>query len=118
MNDDFNTPRALSILFDMSREVNQYLNNQREWDKNFLQTIDQFYEETAGEVLGLIPDDILSRDVSADIEKIIHVVIDVRQKLRKEKQFQLADVIRQNLKKAGIGLVDQPDGTTFEFESD
>jgi cysteinyl-tRNA synthetase len=118
MNDDFNTPRAIAVLFDLSRETNQYLNNNREWDKSFLTSIDHLFGKFAGEVLGLIPEDLMTQDASGDIEKIIHIVIDIRQKLRKEKQFQLADDIRKGLKQAGIGLIDQADGTTFEFESD
>jgi cysteinyl-tRNA synthetase len=116
MNDDFNTPRAIAVLFDLSRETNQYLNSNREWDKQFLAIINEIYTKLAGEVLGLIPDDLMSEDFSQDIENIINVVIDIRKQLRTEKQFQLADEIRNKLKKAGIALVDQPDGTTFEFD--
>ena len=118
MNDDFNTPRAIAVLFDLTRETNQYLNSNQEWDLDFLGVIDQLYEKMAGSVLGLIPDNLMTKDDSGDIDKIINVVIDIRQALRREKQFQLADDIRNDLKKAGVILIDQPDGTTFELESD
>ena len=121
MDDDFNTPRALAVLFDLSREVNSYLNSGESLHQPFLQSIDQFYQETAGQVLGLIPEDLLASagpGRQADIEKIVQVVIDIREKLREQKQYQLADQLRSKLGKVGITLVDKPEGTTFEYQQD
>jgi cysteinyl-tRNA synthetase len=121
MDDDFNTPRALAVLFDLSREVNSYLNSGVPLHHSFLQSTDQLLQDTAGQVLGLIPDDLLSvakAGRAGDIEKIVQVVVDVREKLREHKQYQLADELRSDLGKVGIILVDKPEGTTFEFKSD
>ncbi len=119
MNDDFNTPRALAVLFDMGREVNSYLNSPGEKHKPFLEEIHRLYQILAGDVLGLIPDDLMksgTEESHAHLEKILQVIIDVRNKLRKEKQYQLADEIRDGLKQAGVVLIDKPDGTTFELK--
>ncbi len=121
MDDDFNTPRAIAVLFDLSREVNTYLNIQTPLHKPFLLSIDQLYEKMAGEVLGILPSDLmLSSDQGMvdHIEKIIQVVIDIRENLRAQKQYKLADELRANLGKAGIALIDKPDGTTYEIKSE
>ncbi len=119
MNDDFNTPRAIAVLFDLSREVNGYLNSGQPLHQPFLKTVDGLYRQLAGEVLGLIPpesDEAETGKSAGDVEKIIRVVIDVRSKLRAAKQFQLADEIRDNLAKVGVVLIDKPEGTTFELK--
>ncbi len=119
MGDDFNTPRALAALFDFSRESNSYLNSGSPLHRPFLEKIDKLFSETAGNVLGLIPPDLAAGEPEAsgaDVEKIIRVVVDVRQKLRQEKQFQLADDLRSRLGEIGITLIDKPEGTDFEFE--
>ncbi len=118
MNDDFNTPRALAVLFDMGREVNSYLNSAGEKHKPFLEEVDRLYRVLAGDVLGLVPDETTDAEgqTKGSIEKIIQVVINVRNKLRKEKQYQLADEIRDELRQVGVILIDKPEGTTFELK--
>lgn len=119
MDDDFNTPQAIAVLFDLCREVNSYLNSDRALHQPFLIDLDNLFRELGGEVLGLIPAEI-ETEVSATsretIEKIIRVSIDVRNRLRSEKQYQLADEIRDQFQKIGIVLIDKPDGTTFEIK--
>jgi cysteinyl-tRNA synthetase len=121
MDDDFNTPRAIAVLFDLAKEVNSYLNSNSTLHVPFLEQLDQMYQKSAGAVLGLIPADLLSQtstESQAEIEKVIQVVIDLRQKLREKKQFELADTLRDGLGKVGITLVDKPDGTGFEFQKE
>jgi len=119
MDEDFNTPRALAVLFDFSRDVNSYLNSGEIPDKKFLVSVSQLFQQLAGEVLGLIPDNLMeerSREGLQKIEKVIHVLIDVRNKLREDKNFQLADHIRKDLNNIGITLTDKPGGTKFEID--
>ncbi len=109
MDDDFNTPRAIAILFDLAREVNSYLNSPGPLHQPFLQDVDQLFQDTAAGVLGLLPENFESQlggQVKGDVEKIIQVVIDIRKKLRDQKQYQLADQLRADLAKVGILLVD------------
>ncbi len=119
MDDDFNTPRALAVLFDLSREVNSYLNSGTPLNKPFLVSASELFQQLAGEVLGLIPDNLMeegSKESLQKIEKVIHILIDVRSKLREDKNFKMADHIRDNLKEIGISLTDKPDGTDFEID--
>lgn len=120
MDDDFNTPRALAVLFDLSRDANSYLNSSQAFHKPFLEKIDKLYQDLAGDVLGLIPSDLTEKSTGqgeASVEKIIQVMIDLRDEFRDDKQFKIADHIRNELEKLGIILTDKPDGTVFEFKS-
>jgi cysteinyl-tRNA synthetase len=121
MDDDFNTPRAIAVLFDLTKDTNSYINSNPAMHAPFLEEVDQLFQNTAGEVLGLIPADLMSqklRESQGEIEKVIQVVVDLRQKLRENKQFELADQLRDGLGKVGITLVDKPDGTGFEYRED
>jgi cysteinyl-tRNA synthetase len=121
MDDDFNSPRAIAVIFDLSKEVNSYLNSNPILHAPFLEALDQLYSKTAGEVLGLIPADLMSEKLTesqGEIEKIIQVVIDLRQKLRENQQYKLADTLREGLGKIGITLVDKAEGTGFEYKKD
>lgn len=115
MNDDFNTPRAIAALFDFMREVNIWLdggaNVADETRKNSIKVI----EETAGNVLGLLPVNYAELGGRSDssMESIMSLIIDLRKRLRQEKNFALADEIRHRLAELKIELKDTPQGTTW-----
>jgi cysteinyl-tRNA synthetase len=46
------------------------------------------------------------------VEKLIHLNLDLRQEMRKQKNWALADQIRDRLKEIGIALEDRADGAT------
>ncbi len=54
MDDDFNTPVALSRLFSFAREVNIYLSSPEQKNKEVLEEINKFYQELAGKILGIL----------------------------------------------------------------
>ena len=120
MDDDFNTPKAIAVLFDLARETNKYLHQNNQWDKSFLQQIASLFQKLGGEVLGLIPPELETSTAGIEsglIEKIVQLTIDVRSDLRRRKLWDLADRIRDELNKAGIVLKDKPDGSTeWEYQ--
>ena len=105
MDDDFNTPQALSALFDLARDINRERDsghNVGEMKKVFL--------ELAG-VLGLTLK--ATERKSADVAPFIELLIETRKSLRQAKQFQLADEIRARLTGLGITLEDTAQGTVW-----
>jgi cysteinyl-tRNA synthetase len=118
MDDDFNTPVAISVLFDLSREVNQILNSNEVYSSDSLKEIDHFYRDFGGKILGLIPDEFEERKISTGIEsKLIEILLKLRAKARAEKNWELADWVREELRRLGIVLEDRKDGTTiWRFE--
>ena len=114
MNDDFNTPKAIAATFDFMRDVNAWLDKNQIAEET-LHHIIKVLEETVGQVLGLLPADYaeLEEKGGGDLDALMQILIDIRNKLRKEKQFALADEIRDRLKQAGIELKDTPQGTEW-----
>ena len=116
MNDDFNTPKAIAATFDFMRDVNAWLDKNQIAEET-LHHIIKILEETVGQVLGLLPADYaeLEEKGGGDLDALMQILIDIRNKLRKEKQFALADEIRDRLKQAGIELKDTPQGTEWKL---
>jgi len=106
MDDDFNTALAISALFDLAKLANYYL-----LEKNTaIEVIDAFLKEFEDlfHVLGLRQEteEILDEEIDALIEKRIQA--------RKDRNFQLADQIRDELKERNIILEDTPQGTRWK----
>ncbi|MBD3225700.1 MAG: cysteine--tRNA ligase [Caldithrix sp.] len=117
MNDDFNTPRAIAALFDFIKEINGFL--QRDTiSKATLENIRDTLEKTAGDVLGILPTDwssLMDGASTDDLDVLLQLLIDIRKELRENKQFALADEIRDRLKTINITIKDTPQGTTWEM---
>lgn len=117
MNDDFNTPKAIALLFDFIRGVNGWLDNQ-EIGAEALAVVIKALQDTAGSVLGLLPAsyDEMTKKSDANLNAIMQILIDLRNKARKEKNFVLADEIRDKLTASGIALKDTPRGTEWQMK--
>jgi cysteinyl-tRNA synthetase len=106
MDDDFNTANGISKLFDLSKLANMYL-----IEKNTsIAVIDAFMKEfeVLFGILGLTleADQLLDEEIEALIEKRIQA--------RKDRNFQLSDQIRDQLKDLNIILEDTPQGTRWK----
>lgn len=108
MDDDFNTANAVSILFELSRLANYYL-----MEKNTaVEVIEAFTNEfeTLFDVLGLSLEEENGELLDGEIEQLI----EQRQQARKERNFALADKIRDQLKEMNIILEDTPQGIRWK----
>jgi cysteinyl-tRNA synthetase len=115
MDDDLNTPQALAALFDLNKEVNTLLNSGGYVGGGTLIAIDETYRELGGEILGLIPGEVLQKE-SAGLEKaLIQLLIELRTEARERRDWATADMIRDRMTTAGIALEDRPDGTTWHL---
>ena len=110
MDDDFNTADAISVIFEMVREINTAVSPAADPSKALAQAcLDRFLELC--DVLG-IP---FGSDSSEDPEaKAIEEKIAARQAARKAKNWAEADRIRDELKAAGIVLEDTPQGVKWK----
>mgnify|MGYP001073674287 CR=1 FL=1 len=111
MDDDFNTPVALSWIFALNKEVNIYLTFKGLKNKKVLEDVVKFYQNLAGQILGILGD----KDLKINIEEQeIQNLIDKREKARKEKDWNMADKIRNKLKENGIILEDTSEGVRWK----
>jgi len=132
MDDDFNTAQAVAVLFDLAREINRA----REERYDVTGALNALTE--LAEVLGFTLEEptrppletgpfiaLLSElshefhqtprhDPMMKVEQLIQLLIETREELRKAKQWQLADLIRQRLIELGVALEDTPKGTVWK----
>ena len=116
MNDDFNTPKAMAVLFDLVSKVNDWLMPGMLPNEATLHEIKNFFDEFGSKVLGL-PVHGSSAVVSGSDSPeagLMDLIIEVRREIRKQKMWELSDKIREALKAAGIVLEDAKDGTTWK----
>ena len=117
MNDDFNTPRAIAALFDLNREVNELLNSGKSLGQATWKAIDDVYRELGGRVLGIIPDQ-LTDEVSGElVERLMDIILGIRERYRRNKEWQEADALRDRLAELGIVVDDRPEGPIWRRES-
>lgn len=116
MSDDFNTSRAIAAIFDFIKDINSWLDNNSNPYKETLDNVRMALEKTAGNVLGLLPNDYekLLEKGSSDISEIMAIILDIRTQLRKNKNFELADELRKKLAEINIEIKDTPEGPTWE----
>ena len=108
MDDDFNTAQALAVLFDLAREINRAIEEGMRVSESQGTLI-----KLAG-LLGLT----LKRESKkiSGAEPFIDLLVSVREDLRREKQWQLADKIRNSLIDAGVIIEDNPTGTIWKYK--
>jgi cysteinyl-tRNA synthetase len=109
MEDDFNTPAAIAALFDLVRAINQGRDAGLAADS--LAIGQGPLLELAG-VLGLRLDRRLQ--AAGDSAPYIQLLVEIRDELRKARQWELADRIRDRLAESGVGVEDDPAGTRWE----
>jgi cysteinyl-tRNA synthetase len=118
MDDDFNSPKAVAVIFDFIREINKLFAWDTVYSKQLLGNVKNFFRSTAVEVLGIYNPDREKKSGSELSEQLINILIDLRLNARREKNFALADKIRDELSGLGIVLKDGKSGTTFSIKGD
>ena len=130
MSDDFNTPEAFAAIYGLVREMN-ILKDKAVKEGGISKKALQSYKEAADliykttrDIFGFFDSlkpciDIeevkqIEKEKSAIDEELIEILIEVRNKARKEKKFDIADYVRSSLKSKGIILEDTPVGTKWK----
>ncbi len=116
MDDDFNTPEALSVLFDLARELNRARKESPEQAPALAAELRRL-----GGILGLLQQDPATflKGGSSGLplsEEEIQAKIGERAAAKKARDFATADGIRDELAALGIILKDSREGTTWVFE--
>jgi cysteinyl-tRNA synthetase len=118
MDEDFNTSQAIASIFDFVKEVNKIISENQNLNIDFYKKVKDFLSVIADGVLGIMNFESIPATRDAAFEnKLIDLLIDVRLKARKDKNFALADEIRNRLEDIGVMLKDTKDGTTYSKKS-
>ncbi len=123
MDDDFNTAGAIGVLFELLHELNRFVQQHQLESQPDPQHVEQLRRATTvlrelSGVLGLFRRQPQQKTAADDqlTAQLIQLLVDLRTQARKEKNFALADQIRDSLGKLGIRLEDRPQGTQWTLE--
>ncbi len=115
MDDDFNTPRAIAATFDYIRQATPVLENGR-FGVGELEQSRETFTAFVTDVLGLTMESAMIESSDNHFEEIMELVLQLRDRMRKEKNWETADFIRDQLARQGIVIKDTPQGTVWEYK--
>ena len=114
MDDDFSTPQAFAVLFDLSREANNLL-AEKSPDPQAVADAEYLFSTLGGGVLGIIPETLDDVQTDLRLNEVMEILLELRANFRKNKDFESADLIRERLEDLGIVFKDSAEGTTWEM---
>ena len=114
MDDDFNTPRALAALFEMSKEINRFLDEHKQVSTKILERACSDFSEL-GKALGLFQKE-KSHEIGVQIaDDLVQLLFDLREELRTKGEYRLSDEIRARLKELGLVIEDTAEGPKWKL---
>jgi cysteinyl-tRNA synthetase len=119
MSDDFNTALASSAMFGLAKEVNIYTNAVSIGDalvaKSVVAEVKRIFRFMT-DIIGILEDRWESEGITnnKDYEVLMRVILEIRQQCRDEKQWALADSIRDKLALIGITIEDSSQGARWK----
>jgi len=113
MNNDFNTPLALTHLYALARKANTIVSKQKISPKLAEETIKTIRE--LGNILGILEKEVVAEE---ELPKQVKELVDQREEARRNKDWKKADEIREQIKKVGFILEDTPEGPRWRKVKD
>ncbi len=113
MDEDFNTPKALAFIFEMSKEINKFIDEHKQVSHKILEKTYQIFSEM-NKALGLYKKQ-KTKDVEGKIvDDLMQLLFELREKLRKKGDYGLSDEIRTRLKESGLIIEDTVEGPKWK----
>jgi cysteinyl-tRNA synthetase len=111
MDDDFNSPVLIAELFEVVRLINSIYDGKQQADEATLQQLKKLTNDFVFDIMGL-KDDQLGGN-SDNIDRLMELVISLRNEAKQNKDYATSDKIRNELSAIGIQLKDSKDGTLW-----
>jgi cysteinyl-tRNA synthetase len=109
MDDDFNTPLALAGLYELVKAINTARDNNATDDQL------QPAQATLRELISVLGLRLEEKQGSDNADQFIDLLVEVRSEVRKQKLWQLSDLIRDRLKELGVVIEDSKEGTRWRY---
>lgn len=112
MNDDFNAPKTIAVLFELVSKINTLStsNSFGTISKNTFELLKETFNGFITDVFGLLP---LMENNGEVLDGTIKLLIEMRVEAKTNKNYALSDKIRDDLKSLGVQLKDNKEGTTY-----
>ncbi len=114
MNDDFNTPILISHLFGAVRFINSVQAGKAAITEADLAQLKSIFDGFVFDVMGLKVEETPQNQENSHLNKVVDLLLNIRIDAKKNRNFELADKIRNDLAGLGFIIKDTKDG--FEWE--
>lgn len=115
MDDDFNTPEAMSVLFDLAKEINKHKSSKPEYAGQLASLLIRL-----SGVLGIVqrsPAEFLQSDAGQEVNaQEIETLIEQRRQAREDRDWNRADAIRDRLSELKVVVEDTVEGSSWRIE--
>lgn len=118
LDDDFNCPRALASLFELVPVINSLSNKQidiAELNVDVLQSLKDNFSSIIFDIFGLKEEEVQGGENEVT-DQLMGLILQLRQQARAEKNWGMADTIRDSLQEAGIEVKDGKDGSSWSLK--
>ena len=115
MNDDFNTPVLIAVLYDAVKVVNSVADGRMSMDAEGIDALRALFADFAQDVLGLEQEG-ESEGGSDRTDGLMEVLCALRAEAKANKDWATADLIRDRLGAIGVQIKDGKDGTSWTFD--
>ena len=117
MNDDFNSPLLIGHLFDAVKFINSVINKQKSITSSDLVILKKSLHDFIYNVLGFRLSKPSKNDPKFEKNKeLLNLLLEIRNKARVKKDFEISDFIRESLSELNIELNDSENGTNYEIK--
>ena len=114
MNDDMNTPKLIAELFDSVRIINSAKENLISLTQEDIELLKTNFRVFFFDILGMLPEE-NSNDNNQITEGLMNLIIEMRQDAKFNKNWAVADAIRNQLTALGITIKDTKEGVVWEM---
>ncbi len=112
LNADLNTPQVIAQFFELARRVNLVNDGKDSIDEIQYNKLQQIVEIYLRGVLGIQEQSIAG---SNHLDAVVQMLLEMRTQAKKDKNFALSDLIRDNLKAQGIEVMDTKEGSSWKL---
>ncbi len=114
MNDDFNTSVLIAELFDVVKIINSTNDRKTQLTQADIDLLKTIYQHFVFDIMGL-KIETENDKTTVVLDKVIHLVLDIRNDAKTNKNFSLSDKIRDNLNSAGVTIKDGKEGSSWKI---
>jgi cysteinyl-tRNA synthetase len=117
INDDLNTPIAISKLFDGTKLINSVYAQTETLSSDDIEILKKFYQDAVFNILGLKKEQSLSNDNKV-LDDVVDLILNLRLEAKANKDFALSDKIRNRLTEFGFEIKDKKDGFEWNLKEE
>jgi len=115
MNDDFNTPMLIAVLYDAVKVVNSVASGRMALSAEGVAQLCSLFDVFAEDILGLQPESVSGQGTDRT-DGLMEVLCALRAEAKNNKDWTMADNIRDQLAALGVQIKDGKDGSSWTFD--